>query len=165
MSVRLRPVEAGDRDDFVALAKASARLHHPWVRVPTTPEAFGDYLARFDGVAAVGFLVCSGDDIAGFVTISRIERAPYEKGVLGYGAFVPHEGRGVMAEGVALAVRYGFDRLGLHRLEADIQPGNAASLRLARRVGLRREGFSPALIRIDGVWRDHERWAIINPRV
>ena len=49
--------------------------------------------------------------------------------------------------------------------EADIQPENTASLRLEAKVGLRREGFSPGLITIEGVWRDHERWAIINNRV
>jgi ribosomal-protein-alanine N-acetyltransferase len=70
-----------------------------------------------------------------------------------------------MTEGVRLAVRHGFEQLGLHRLEADIQPENAASLRLARRAGLRREGFSPGLIKIAGQWRDHERWAIVSDRV
>ncbi|GAA3954102.1 GNAT family protein [Actinomadura viridis] len=165
--VHLRPIAAGDRDEFVAAARASAELHHPWVWAPTTAEGFAEYLARFDQVTAVGFVVCLADTgaMAGFVSISRIERGSYQKGVLGYGAFVPHEGRGHMTEGVGLAVRHGFGRLGLHRLEADIQPGNGASLRLAEKVGLRREGFSPGLIRIDGIWRDHERWAVTNEMV
>ncbi|MFI0357173.1 GNAT family N-acetyltransferase [Actinomadura sp. 9N407] len=163
--VFLRRISAGDRDEFIALAKASEGLHHPWVYVPTTVEGFAEYLARFDGITAVGFLVCVRNDVAGFVSISRIERSSYERGVLGYGAFVPHAGCGYMTEGVGLAVRHGFERLGLHRLEADIQPENAASLQLARRVGMRREGFSPGLIRIAGVWRDHERWAIVRDRV
>ncbi|XVQ10704.1 GNAT family N-acetyltransferase [Spirillospora sp. CA-255316] len=165
--VVLRRTSADDRDEFIRLARASGRLHHPWVWVPTTEPGFEEYLARFDQVTAVGFVVClrSTGAIVGFVSISRIERGSYEKGVLGYGAFTPHEGRGYMTEGVGLAVRHGFERLGLHRLEADIQPGNTASLRLAAKVGLRREGFSPKLIRIEGVWRDHERWAITNDRV
>ena len=65
-----------------------------------------------------------------------------------------------MSEGFELVFRFVFGDLSLHRLEADIQPANEASLRLARRVGFRREGYSPKFILIDGSWKDHERWAI-----
>ena len=54
-----------------------------------------------------------------------------------------------------------FDSLRLHRLEANIQPSNAASIALAKGAGFRLEGFSPRYLKIDGQWRDHERWAIV----
>jgi len=67
-----------------------------------------------------------------------------------------------MAEGVALVLRYAFAELRLHRLDAQIQPGNHASLKLIRRLGFRFEGVSPDLLFIDGAWRDHERWALTS---
>lgn len=107
-------------------------------------------------------VVCCKDqgDLAGMININGIVRGPYQRGVLGYAAFRPYAGRGYMSAGVALAVHYAFDRLDLHRVEADIQPGNTDSLRLVRRLGFRKEGVSPGFIKIAGVWCDHERWAI-----
>lgn len=162
--VLLRRVRAEDEPRFLELVKASTALHRPWVALPRSPGEFAAYLARFDEASAVGMVVClrDGGDLAGMVNINEIVRGSYQRGVLGYAAFLPHAGRGYMTEGVALAVRYAFERLGLHRVEADIQPANAESLRLVERLGFRREGFSPAYIKIDGVWRDHERWALTN---
>jgi ribosomal-protein-alanine N-acetyltransferase len=162
--VLLRRVRAADEARFLELAEVSSALHRPWVALPRTAVEFAAYLARFDQVHAVGMVVClrEGGDLAGMVNINEIVRGSYQRGVLGYAAFLPHAGRGYMAEGVALAVRYAFDGLGLHRVEADIQPGNTASVRLVERLGFRREGFSPAYIKIDGTWRDHERWALTN---
>lgn len=160
--VFLRRVAPEDQEEFTGLARVSVGLHHPWIFAPTTPDEFRTYLDRFDGVTAIGFVVCvsASGAIAGLVNIGNIIRGPYLRGTLGYGAFAPTAGHGYMFEGVGLAVHYGFRELGLHRLEADIQPGNEASLNLVKRLGFRREGYSPDFIRINGVWRDHERWAI-----
>src|SRR5207237_9729371 len=73
----------------------------------------------------------------------------------------PHAGQGYMREGMELVLRHAFLTLRLHRVEANIQPGNTASIALARGAGFRREGFSPRYLKIGGRWRDHERWAIL----
>ena len=67
---------------------------------------------------------------------------------------------GYMAEGLGLALRRAFTDLGLHRLEANIQPVNDRSIALVRSAGFRLEGYSPRFLKIAGRWRDHERWAI-----
>jgi ribosomal-protein-alanine N-acetyltransferase len=66
-----------------------------------------------------------------------------------------------MSEGLSKVIEHAFRRLKLHRLEANIQPGNARSKRFAKRLGFRREGFSPRYLKINGRWRDHERWALV----
>ena len=160
--VALRPVAAGDQDEFLALARASVGLHHPWYSMPMTPEEFRSYLARYDRPGTEGFLVRlrDGDGIAGVVTIDSIVRGRFQSATLSYAAFAPAAGRGYMSEGLALVLEYAFTELRLHRLEANIQPANQASLRLIRRLGFRQEGYSPDMLFIDGAWRDHERWAI-----
>jgi [ribosomal protein S5]-alanine N-acetyltransferase len=109
-------------------------------------------------------LVCRRVDgaIVGVVNVSEIVRAAFQSAYLGYYAFRPHAGQGYMTEGLALVLRHAFRSLGLHRLEANIQPGNDPSRKLVRRLGFRKEGFSPRYLKIGGRWRDHERWAIVR---
>jgi [ribosomal protein S5]-alanine N-acetyltransferase len=160
--VALRRLASEDREEFVELVKASADFLNPWVYLPSTSAKFDEYIQRFDGKAAECTLICdrASGAIAGCVSISDIIRGPYQRATVGYNAFAPSARRGYMSEGLGLVFRFAFDDLALHRLEADIQPGNEASLRLAQRVGFRREGYSPGFVRIGGEWKDHERWAI-----
>jgi ribosomal-protein-alanine N-acetyltransferase len=165
--VTLRLLSRADQDEFLGLVAASAGLHHPWMSLPATPQEFQAYLTRFDHVTAEGLLVClrRTGTMAGLVNINNIIRGRFQNGSLAYAAFAPTAGQGYMAEGLGLVLRYAFERLRLHRLEAQIQPGNHASIGLVRRLGFRREGYSPELLFIDGAWRDHERWAITSDMV
>src|SRR5204863_5586725 len=106
------------------------------------------------------FVVAPGGELAGVVNVSEIVRGNFQSAYLGYYAFAPHHRRGFMAEGLRLVVEEAFRRRGLHRLEANIQPGNEASRRLVRRLGFRLEGLSPRYLKVAGRWRDHERWAV-----
>src|SRR5262249_36439664 len=83
-----------------------------------------------------------------------------ESAYVGYYAFSPHDGHGYMSEGLRLVVARAFGAYRLHRLEANIQPGNVRSIALVRKLGFRLEGRSPRYLKVAGRWRDHERWAI-----
>ncbi|MFB7595799.1 GNAT family N-acetyltransferase [Streptomyces sp. NPDC056160] len=98
--------------------------------------------------------------IAGYININNIVRGAFQSGALGYGAFAHAAGRGLMREALGLVIEHAFGPMGLHRLEINVQPGNTASIALARSCGFRLEGYSPDMLHVDGAWRDHQRWAL-----
>jgi [ribosomal protein S5]-alanine N-acetyltransferase len=160
--VELRPPSLADRHEFIAAMRSSRRLHQPWLSPPTTPEAFAGLVRRVDDERYDPQLVCRLQDgaIVGFININEIVRGAAQMGYIGYGGVAAYTGRGYMTEGLQLVLRRAFTELGLHRLEANIQPANSASIALVRRLGFVREGFSERYLKIGGRWRDHERWAI-----
>ena len=149
-------------DEFLALMKESRAALHPWVAPPSSRAQWSAYLRRARRPTERAFLVCRRQDraIAGVINVSQIFYGNFRSAYVGYYAGAPFMGKGYMREGLALVLRHAFDTLGLHRLEANIQPANRASIRLVKRIGFRREGFSPRYLKILGRWRDHERWAI-----
>jgi ribosomal-protein-alanine N-acetyltransferase len=162
--VRLESPAGQHERELLAAVRRSRRLHADWVAPPATPAAYRRYLRRLASPSQAGFLVRRRDSgaLVGVVNVSEIVRGNFRSAYLGYYAFLPEAGRGLMTEGLARVVSHAFGRLGLHRLEANIQPQNRASRRLVRRLGFRREGWSPRYLRIAGAWRDHERWAILR---
>jgi ribosomal-protein-alanine N-acetyltransferase len=164
--VQLRAPTPADRDEFTAAMRASRELHGAWLTAPTTPAAYETLLERAVDESFEPMLACLADGgaIVGFFNISHIIRGPLQSAFLGYGGVAAHAGRGYMTEGLRLVLQRAFTELRLHRLEANIQPGNASSIALVQRCGFVREGFSERYLKIAGRWRDHERWAICVER-
>jgi ribosomal-protein-alanine N-acetyltransferase len=162
--VTLSPPTAADGEEFIAAAQSSREAVLPWVDPPDSPERYAAYLSRAGREEFECFLVRHREcgDLVGFVNINNIVRGGFQSGYLGYAGFATHRGQGLMSAGVAAVVSTAFARLGLHRLEANIQPANARSIALVRRLGFRREGLSPHYLMVDGQWRDHERWAVLT---
>ncbi|MFI1868392.1 GNAT family N-acetyltransferase [Streptomyces jumonjinensis] len=161
----IRHFSHDDAGEFTTAAEHSTALHHPWLFPPLTAEAYTAYAGNLiEDPARAGFLVCERPSgrIAGFINVNNIVAGAFRCGALGYGAFAHAAGRGLMGEGLGLVVRHAFGPMGLHRLEANIQPRNTASIGLVRAAGFRLEGFSPDFLFIDGAWRDHERWALTS---
>ncbi len=164
--VYLRHPTAVDQQEFLALMHASRKLHHPWIQPPLTAAGYQQYLQRMSRSDHHGFFVCQREDdrIAAVINLNNIVHGAFLSAYLGYYAGAGFNGRGLVSEGLSKVIGIAVDHFGLHRLEANIQPDNAASIALVRRLGFRREGFSPAYLFIDGAWRDHERWALVHGR-
>ena len=160
----IRSPSPRDLAPFLAAARRSRALHRRWGDPPKTPEAFRDYLRRHRSSRHEGHLLVEGytGDLVGVVNVMEIVRGSFQGAYLGYYVFQPFGGLGYMTEGLALVIRRAFGELGLHRLEANIQPENERSIRLVRRLGFRCEGLSPRYLKVGGRWRDHERWALLR---
>jgi [ribosomal protein S5]-alanine N-acetyltransferase len=163
MSVYLRTPTAQDLKQFISAARASRSLHAPWTKAPATPKQFRDYLKKMSLPANRPFLIChrKSHELVGVVNITNIVMGAFRSGYLGYYVFSGFERRGLMRQGLRLVIRNAFSALKLHRLEANIQPSNKASIALVKSCGFKLEGYSPRYLKINNRWQDHERWAIL----
>ncbi|QNH17790.1 N-acetyltransferase [Xanthomonas sp. SS] len=160
-AVSLARVRRRDGLALIQAHRASTALHHPWTYPFTDVPGFNAWYAQTLDGSNVALLARARDsgEVAGLFTFSQVVGGCFQSAYLGYHAMAGCEGRGLMTHALRLCVAYAFSELGLHRVEANIQPDNARSLALVKRAGFRHEGYSPRYLRIGGVWRDHERWA------
>ncbi len=130
------------------------------------PDAFRarcgawDRQRQFDAAYGFGLFVRDDNQFAGEVSLGNVQRGPFQSAFVGYWVDQDHAGNGYVPEAVVLTLRYAFDELELHRVEAAIVPRNARSRRVADKLGLREEGISERFLQIRGVWEDHVRYAI-----
>ena len=162
--IDLRPVRRGDAHDLIAANQASAEYHHPWVEPFTDQDGFDAWFGDIAAGARVSLIARdrAAGGVVGVINLSQILGRGFQNAYLGFYGMVGFDGRGLMTQALRLAINHAFTEIGLHRLEANVQPDNARSLALVRRVGFRKEGFSPRYLKIGGVWCDHERWAILD---
>jgi len=168
----LRPAAAGDFSAWAQLRAESRAFLTPWE--PTWPEddltraAFRRRLRRqvedMTRDESFAFLIfdAATDALIGGLTLGGIRRGVAQAATLGYWMGARHAGRGRMTRAVAAATRYGFSTLRLHRIEAACLEENIASMTLLERNGFKREGFARAYLKIDGAWRDHVLYALLE---
>jgi len=97
---------------------------------------------------------------AGEINLSSIQRGPYQNAYVGYWIDQAVAGQSYVPEAFAVLCRFAFEELGLHRLQAAIIPRNRPSHRVVEKLGLRHEGTALRYLEINGVWEDHDRYAI-----
>ena len=161
--VHLEAPSGAREKEFLERVHASQKLHRPWLSAPATTEQFRAFLKRLRGERFASFFVCANQtsELVGVINLGEIVRGLFHSAYMGYYAFAPFAGQGLFREGLVLALDHAFGELGLHRIEANVQPGNLRSRGLVSGLGFRLEGFSPRYLKIGGRWRDHERWAIL----
>ena len=166
--VYLRAPRNADAAPFLAATRASRRLHGAWVAAPLDRPGFAAYVKRFGARrtaarAHAGYVARRRDDdsLVGVFNFSEIVRGSFQSAYLGYYGFHANAGRGLMKEGLGLALDAAFGPLALHRVEVNVQPGNVRSIGLVTSLGFAQEGFSRRYLRIGGRWRDHVRFAML----
>lgn len=169
--VWVRTVTRSDLAPYREAVLASAARLRRWN--PVDPDDLQRHLHAQSPLHRT-FVIHARDDegshgIVGKVNVFNIVRGRFQNGTLGYDAYDPYVGRGLFAEGLRLVVDLAFAAepkgLALHRVDANVQPGNAASAGVLRSLGFRREARVPRMLWLSGAdgrsdWRDHDAHAI-----
>ncbi len=170
--VYIRPPGEYDWSDWAQMREASRDFLTPWE--PTWPadcltraayrRRLRHYAEEWHQGAGFAFFIFAADDdgLRGGITLSNVRRGVAQTGTLGYWVGKPHARQGVMSDAIRCMLRFAFDNLRLHRVEAACLPRNEASQGVLRKAGFREEGFAPKYLRINGEWEDHLLFAILE---
>jgi ribosomal-protein-alanine N-acetyltransferase len=166
--VVLRPLRRRDGNDWMRLRSDNSAWLEPWEATSPDGETgsttFGEYVRALSAQARAGtslpFAVELDGALVGQLTVSSISYGSLRSAAIGYWIAREAAGRGVIPTGVAMATDYCFSVLGLHRVEINIRPENAPSLRVVEKLGFRDEGVRQRFLHIQGAWRDHRTFAL-----
>ena len=170
--VALRPLAVADFEAWQEVRTRSRDWLVKWEPRPLagSPDVVGDRRAFAARCGArdrerqlgtgYGFGIFVGPRFAGEINVSSVQRGPFQNAYVGYWVDQAVAGHGYVPEAAVVVFRHAFEDLGLHRLQVSIIPRNAASRRVAEKLGLRNEGTALRYLEIDGVWEDHVRYAI-----
>lgn len=166
----LRPLRRSDSRRWSQVRRDNAAWLRPWEATlpaadPGVPATFGAMVRANAREARAGRAEAFALDVDGVlmgqVTLGGISWGSLRSAYIGYWISQEVAGRGLMPRAVALVTDHAFADLGLHRVEINVRPENAASLRVVAKVGYRREGYRPRYLHIDGAWRDHVSFVML----
>jgi [ribosomal protein S5]-alanine N-acetyltransferase len=169
----LRPLQRRDSREFGEVRRHNADWLRPWEATSPEPDyqlpGFQQLRRILDAQARRGTLLPFAIEVdgrfRGQLTVSSFQWGSLLSASLGYWIDERVAGRGHTPTAVAMATDYCFSALGLHRMEINIRPENAASLRVVEKLGFRDEGVRERFMHIDGDWRDHRTFALVTEDV
>ena len=170
--VFLRHPAMGDYAAWAQL-RAVSRQHltvwePQWARDELTRSAYRRRLRQYQRELrddqGYAFLIFRHADstLLGGLSISNVRRGVAQAASVGYWIGAPHVRRGHMTDAVGAVLPFAFATLGLHRLEAACLPHNLASTRVLEKVGFKREGMARRYLKINGIWQDHDLFALLQ---
>lgn len=151
---QLRPLARGDRDDLFAHLADPLTVQHMDIEPLASIEGADAIIAWAMGLATSGegvrWAIRDHDGyFVGTIGFNALVRERGSRGEVAYDVVRPRRRQGVMAEVLPAVLDHGFRELGLHRIEAMVTPGNAASVALLEGHGFDRE----AVLRGYGFWK------------
>ena len=168
--IMLRPLVATDFEAWSEVRLRNGEWLTKWEPMPliTSPDpaisrdAFTHRCAARDRERLAGNAYCLGlfvnNVFAGEVNLNGVVRGAMQSGTIGYWIDEARAGNAFMSEAVLVVSKYGFEDLGLHRMEICIIPRNYNSRRVMEKLGIREEGLAERFLEINGVWEDHVRY-------
>ena len=169
-TVTLRPFEPEDAETLLGLRLKNRAFLAPFE--PKRPTNIFTLTAQRDQIASdqdgffsgrrYAFAVIFNDKVVGRVSLDNVVRGAWQNATLGYFVDQENNGKGIATAAVRSAVSYGFGTAGLHRVQAGVMPRNIASIRVLEKAGFRFEGVSLRYLQINGVWEDHNMYAVTS---
>jgi [ribosomal protein S5]-alanine N-acetyltransferase len=168
----LRPLRPSDFAAYREVRRRNAAWLARWEPRPPAgaaspsedPSAFSSRCSARDRERQLGtgyaFALFHREQFCGELNLNNVVRGAFRSGHVGYWIDERFAGQGFIPEGLVAVLGFAFEQVDLHRVEINIIPRNASSLRVVEKLGLRQEGLAERLIEIDGVWEDHIRFAI-----
>lgn len=178
-SIELRPPRFSDRTQWNQVRAENKDWLAPWeATLPQTPQgapasefltkrpSFYAMVRALNGEARAGrsysFMIWHEKNLVGQLTLGGVIYGALRGAHIGYWIDKNYAGRGLTTEAVNTVTRFAFDALGLHRIEINIRPENAASIRVAEKAGYSFESDRPKFLHIAGDWRDHKSYVKVN---
>lgn len=175
----LRPIKLRDKAEWTRVRNRNSAWLQPWEasnpagqgELPTYPGMVRVLNRQAREASALPFIITERihaqprPAIVGQLTVSSIMWGSAMSATLGYWVDQGRAGRGIVPTAVAMATDHCFQQLGLHRMEINIRPENAASLRVVQKLGFRDEGLRPRYLHINGQWADHRSFALTAEEV
>lgn len=166
----LRPLTANDAEALLKLRVKNRDFLNQFepvkpVRYFTLSEQrreleYGEQMTREDRRYVFGVYLAEGDVLVGRISVDNVVRGAWQNATIGYFIDRENNGRGLGTEAVTAAIRFAFEVAKLHRLQAGVMPRNVASVRVLEKAGFRYEGVAARYLNINGVWEDHNLYAV-----